>query len=255
MNATADIEQLGVHQILDRAGLLESVEPQAAAALIDQMHRAAFPAGHIIFHEGDPGDRVYIIVAGKVKISLRGPGGRENLRALMGPTDVFGELAVFDPGPRTCTAAAITDVATVWLDRATLRAWMAAWPAIAEQLLQALSRRLRTTDDELIELVSSDVTARVARQLLALAERFGTPEGGAVRVAHDLTQDEMAQLVGADRTSVNRALRGFAARGWIVPEAKAVLIVAPDALARRAAAGSTRNAQTGRRRRPLRATA
>ena len=255
MSTTADIEHRAVHQILDRAGLLDSVEPAAAAALIEQLHPAEFAAGQTIFYEGDPGDRVYIIVVGKVKISLCGPGGRTNLRAIMGPTDVFGELAVFDPGPRTCTATAITDVRAVWLDRATLRTWMAGWPAIAEQLLQVLSRRLRNTDDELIELVSSDVTARVARQLLLLAERFGRPEGDALRVVHELSQDEMAQLVAAERTSVNRALRGFVRRGWIVAEGKTVLIVEPDALARRAAVSSGPDAHPIRRRRPLRATA
>jgi CRP-like cAMP-binding protein len=255
VSTNAGIGQVGVQQILERAGILESVEPGTAAALVEQLDPAEFAAGRTIFHEGDPGDRVYIIVAGKVKISLCGPGGRTNLRAIMGPTDVFGELAVFDPGPRTCTATAVTDVRTVWLDRTMLRAWMAEWPGIAEQLLQVLSRRLRNTDDELIDLVSSDVAARIARQLLLLAERFGTPEGGALRVVHELSQDEMAQLVGADRTSVNKALRHFVSRGWIVAEGKTVLIVEPQALARRAAAGSTPDAHPIRRRRPLRATA
>lgn len=251
----AGIDRIAVHHILDRAGILESVEPDVAARMIDQLDRAEFPAGRTVFHEGDPGDRVYIIVSGKVKITLRGPGGRTNLRAIMGSADVFGELAVFDPGPRTCTATAITDVRTVWLDRATLRAWMAEWPAIAEQLLQVLSRRLRSTDDELIDLVSSDVGARIARQLLLLAERFGTPEGDALRVVHELSQDEIAQLVGADRTSVNRALRRFATCGWIVAEGKTMLIVEPDALARRAATSGRPDAHPMRRRRPLRASA
>ena len=255
MSPTTGIEQHGIHRILDRAGILESVEPGAAATLIEQLDRADFAAGRAIFHEGDPGDRVYIIVSGKVKISLRGPGGRTNLRAIMGPADVFGELAVFDPGPRTCTATAITDARMVWLDRATLRAWMARWPAIAEQLLQVLSRRLRNTDDEVIDLVSSDVGARIARQLLLLAKRFGSPEGDALRVVHELSQDEMAQLVGADRTSVNRALRRFAGRGWIVLDGKSMLIVDPDALAGRVAPNSRADAHPIRRRRPLRATA
>ncbi|MEE6178107.1 Crp/Fnr family transcriptional regulator [Mycobacterium sp. 050134] len=244
-----------VDHILVRAGILQHVEPAAAAALIEQLHPAEFPAGQMIFAEGDPGDRVFIIVAGKVKISLQGPSGRTNLRAIMGPADVFGELAVFDPGPRTCTATAITDVRTMWLDRATLRTWMTERPTIAEQLLRVLSRRLRNTDDELIELVSSDVAARVARQLLLLARRFGVPEGNGLRVAHELSQDEMAQLVGADRTSVNRALRNFASRGWIVLEGKAVLIVDPRALARRAESHGHPGAPSSRRRRPLRATA
>ena len=255
MDTAGDFERRGVNQILARAGILQRVEPAAASALIKQLQPAEFAAGELIFAQGDPGDRVYIMLSGKVKISLRGPSGRTNLRAVMGPTDVFGELAVFDPGPRTCTATAITDVRAVWLDRATLRTWMTERPAIAEQLLQVLSRRLRHTDDELIELVSSDVPARVARQLLALAQRFGTVEGEALRVPHELSQDEMAQLVGADRTSVNRALRNFASRGWIVVEGKAVVIRDAEALARRAAGSGRPGTHPGRRRRPLRATA
>ncbi|HUH72701.1 MAG TPA: Crp/Fnr family transcriptional regulator [Mycobacterium sp.] len=236
-------------QVITGGGILSHVEPDAASALIKQLHPCEFRARQTIFAQGDPGDRVYIVISGKVKVALRGLHGRQNLRAIMGPTDIFGELAVFDPGPRTCTATAITDVRAVWLDRATLRAWMAHRPVIAEQLLQALARRLRHTEDELVELVSSDVASRVARQLLLLARRFGTREGDALRVVHELSQDEMAQLVGADRVSVNKALRGFTACGWILVEGKSVLIFDPDALACRAAAG------TGSGRRPLRATA
>jgi CRP/FNR family cyclic AMP-dependent transcriptional regulator len=242
-------------QIMTRAGILRCVEPGAASALIKQLHPSEFGAGQTIFAEGDPGDRLYIITSGKVKISLRGPHGRAHLRAIMGPTDVFGELAVFDPGPRACTATAITDVRAVWLDRATLRAWMAHRPVIAEQLLQLLARRLRDTDDELVELVTSDVAGRVGRQLLLLARRFGTREGDALRVVHELSQEEMAQLVGADRASVNKALRDFTTNGWILVEGKSVLIVDPDTLARRATASTRSGAYPSRRRRPLRATA
>jgi len=241
--------------ILTLAGIFRCVEPGAASAFINQLHHCEFRAGQTIFVQGEPGDRVYVVVAGKVKIGLRGPGDRENLRAIMGPTDVFGELAVFDRGPRTCTATAITDVRAAWLDRATLRAWMAQQPVIAERLLQALSRRLRDTEDELVELVFSDVAARVAHQLLLLARRFGTREGGALRVTHELSQDEMAQLVAADRASVNKSLRNFTCRGWILVEGKSVLIVDPAALAGRAAASAEPGGCQSRRRRPLRATA
>lgn len=246
-----DVDRI-LTQLLSEAGILRHVEPATASAMIKQLHTTEFAAGQIIFAQGDPGDRVYIIVTGKVKISLRGPGGRENLRAIMGPTDVFGELAVFDPGPRSCTATAITGVRAVWVDRATLRAWMARRPVIAEQLLHALNQRLQHTEDQLIELISSDVATRVAHQLLLLARRFGTRERDGLRVAHDLSQDELAQLVGADRVSVNKTLRDFASSGWITLQGKGVLITDGDALARRAAAGAAVGVS---RRRPLRATA
>jgi CRP/FNR family cyclic AMP-dependent transcriptional regulator len=240
--------------IVTRIAILRGIDPGVASGLTKQLHASKFRAGQTIFAEGDPGDRVYIIGSGRAKLSLRGPGGRDNLRAIMGPSDMFGELAVFDPGPRSCTATAVTDVETVWLDRATLRAWMAQ-PVIAEQLLRLLARRLRHTDDELVELVSSDVAGRVAWQLLVLARRFGTQEGAALRVVHELTQGELAQLVGADRLSVNKALRDFVIRGWIRVDYKSVLIIDGDALAHRTTGSTRSGAYASRRRRPLRATA
>ncbi|MBV8347566.1 MAG: Crp/Fnr family transcriptional regulator [Mycolicibacterium sp.] len=237
-----------------RARMLRLVEPGAVSALSRQVQLSEFRAGQTIFAEADPGDRVYIIGSGTVKIGRRGPYGQENLLAIMGPSDIFGELAVFDPGPRTCTATAITDVVAVAVDRATLRAWLAHRPVIAEQLLQVLARRLRHTYDEIVELTFTDVAGRVARQLLLLGRRFGTREGEALRVVPDLTQTEMAQLVGADRASVNKALQRFVACGWIRMEDKTVLIVDPGALDRRARA-TTASGDANRRRRPLRATA
>lgn len=198
------------------------------------MYTCEFRPDQTIFAQGDPGERLYLIAEGTVTISLRDPAGRTGVRAILGPADIFGELAVFDPAPRACTATALTEVRALWLDRATLRASMARDPALAEQLLRALTRRVRAAERQLVEMVSSDVNARVARQLLALGRRFGTREGGALRVAHELSQDELAQLVGADRVSVNKALGSFTTRGWISLRGKTVVIINPDALARRA---------------------
>src|ERR1700743_3293257 len=78
-----------------------------------QFHASEFHSGQTIFVQGDPGDRVYLITEGKVKISFRGPTGRTNVRAIIGAGDIFGELAVFDAGPRACTATAITEVRTM----------------------------------------------------------------------------------------------------------------------------------------------
>jgi CRP-like cAMP-binding protein len=221
-------------QIVNRAGIERGAELGVVSALAKQLQPSEFEAGEKIFVEGEPGDRVFIIGRGKVKVSAEGPGGRVNLLAVLGTSDVLGELGVFDPGPRTCTATAVTGVEAVWLDRATLRALMADRPTIAEQLLQVLARRLQHADSELIELMSSsDVPGRVARQLLLLARRFGTQEGEMLRVVHELTEAEMAQLVGADCVSVNNALQDFVSRGWVLVENNSVLVIDRDALARR----------------------
>jgi len=223
-----------VDETLARAGIFQGVEPNAAEALARTLEPVEFARGQEIFSEGQPGDRLYIILSGKVKIGRRAPDGRENLLAVMGPSDMFGELSIFDPGPRTSSVVAVTDVRAVSLDRPALREWINKRPEIAEQLLRVLARRLRRTNNMLADLIFTDVPGRVAKELLRLAKRFGSQDGGLLRVTHDLTQEEIAQLVGASRETVNKALADFAHRGWVRLEGKSVLILEPERLARRA---------------------
>ena len=111
-------------EILARAGIFQGVEPSAVSALTKQLQPVDFPRGHTVFAEGEPGDRLFIIISGKVKIGRRSPDGRENLLTIMGPSDMFGELSIFDPGPRTSSATTITEVRAVSMDRDALRAWI-----------------------------------------------------------------------------------------------------------------------------------
>ena len=200
--------------------------------LREHLHPAEFHCGQEIFAEGDPGDRLYLIYSGRVRVGRRCAGGRDKLVEIAGPSEIVGELAVFDPGPRTRTATAMTEVRAGWLDRETLRALIAERPEVATALLRVLSRQLRRANDQLTDLVITDVSGRVARQLLRLARRFGTTDGNAVRVLHDLTQEELAELAGASRPTLNRTLRDFESRGWIRVASRRVLILDPDALAR-----------------------
>ena len=221
-------------ETLARAGIFQNVEPAAAEALAQSLEPVEFPRGHVIFAEGEPGDRLYIIMSGKVKLGRKSPDGRENLLWIAGPADMFGELSIFDPGPRTATATAVTDARVARLRKQALRPWLTNRPEIAEQLLRVIARRLRRTNNMLAELIFTDVPGRVARALLQFAQRFGSQEAGLLRVTHDLTQEEIAQFVGASRETVNKALADFAHRGWLRLEGKSVLILDPERLARRA---------------------
>lgn len=224
-----------VSEVLVNAGLFRGIDRDAVATLTRELKPVSFRRGHTIFVEGESGDELYIIVTGKVKIGRRSRDGRENLLAILGPSDVFGELSVFDAGPRTSTVTAVTAVSAVTMDRDALRAWMSAHPEIGEQLLRVLARRLRDTSDNLADLIFTDVPGRVAKLLLQLAQRFGVPhDDEAIRVAHDLTQEEIAQLVGASRETVNKALSDFVERGWIRLQGKCVIILDRPRLARRA---------------------
>lgn len=224
----------GVQEILSRAGIFQGVNPVAVNNLIQEMEIVRFTRGSVIFDEGEPGDRLYIITSGKVKLARHAADGRENLLTVMGPSDMFGELSIFDPGPRTSSAICVTEVHAATMNSELLHKWIAEYPEISEQLLRVLARRLRRTNSALADLIFTDVPGRVAKTLLQLANRFGIQEGGALRVNHDLTQEEIAQLVGASRETVNKALATFAQRGWIRLEGKSVLIVNTEHLAKRA---------------------
>jgi CRP/FNR family transcriptional regulator, cyclic AMP receptor protein len=223
-----------MEEVLARSGMLQGVAPGAISALAQQLWPVDFRRGHTVFAEGEPGDCLYIVITGKVKIGRRSPDGHENLLTIMGPSDMFGELSIFDPGPRTSSATTITDARAVSMDRETLRAWIADRPETAEQLLRVLAGQPRRATNDLSDLIFTDVPGRVARQLLQLARRFGTHEHGALRVTHDLTQEEIAQLVGASRETVNKTLSDFARRGWIQLDGKSVLISDAERLACRA---------------------
>ena len=223
-----------VTEILSRAGIFQGVDPSAVRFLIEQLDSVTFPRGTTIFDEGEPGDRLYVIISGKVKLARHSVDGRENLLTVMGPSDMFGELSIFDPGPRTSSAICVTEVTAATMDSGMLQQWITEHPEIPQQLLRVLARRLRRTNNSLADLIFTDVPGRVAKALLQLANRFGTQEGGALRVHHDLTQEEIAQLVGASRETVNKALAEFAHRGWIRLEGKSVLISDTERLAKRA---------------------
>jgi CRP/FNR family cyclic AMP-dependent transcriptional regulator len=203
-------------------------------AVVARLRPVEFARGHVFFTQGEPGERLYVLIVGRVKLSRRAPDGRESLFGVLGPSDIFGELSVFDPGPRTCTATADNDVCAAPLDRDALREWIVDRPAIADRLLRVLARRLRRTEEELSNLAFNDVPARVARQLLRLAKQFGAQEDGAVRLTHGLTQEELGQLVGSSRETVNKALSDFNHRGWIHLAGNSLIILDAEKLARRA---------------------
>jgi CRP/FNR family cyclic AMP-dependent transcriptional regulator len=193
-----------------------------------------FLRGQAIYSEGDPANRLFIIKTGKVKIGRRGADGREQLLCIMGPSDVFGAVSMFDAGARIADATAITDVSALSINRIALRSLLTDDPQVAEHLLRVLARRLRRSDDTITGLFATDGPGRVAMKLLELAQQFGTPEGAALRVTLDLTQQEIAQLIGSSRETVNKTLSDFTSRGWIRPDGKSILICEPERLARRA---------------------
>jgi CRP/FNR family transcriptional regulator, cyclic AMP receptor protein len=205
-----------VDAIVARTGIFRMIDPAAVAMVIDQLHPVHFSRQQTVYTEGQPGDQLYIVASGKIKLGPRCADGRGHLLAIVGPAEMFGELSIFDPGPRSSTATALTDVSALSMDRNVVWEWLTEHPEVAQRLLRVLSRRLRRTDHDLI---FTDVPARVAKLLL--------------RLTHDLTQEEIAQLVGSSRETVNKVLTDFHRRGWIRADGKSLLITDSERLVHR----------------------
>lgn len=219
---------------ISQVPLFEGLDEEQQASLHAKMGHTTLRRGEVLFEEKDPGTRLYIITEGKIKLGHTSPDGRENLLAVLGPGEIIGELTLFDPGPRSTTATAVSPVSLLYLDHSDLVTTLYNNPSMSKHMLRALARRMRRTNESLADLVFSDVPGRVAKALLDLADRFGTQTEAGIHVPHDLTQEELAQLVGASRETVNKSLADFVSRRWIQLEGRAVTLLDVDRLARRA---------------------
>jgi CRP/FNR family transcriptional regulator, cyclic AMP receptor protein len=228
-----DKEENLVDDVLRRTPLFATLDQDSSASLRSSMSEIELARGEVLFHEGDPGDSLYVVLRGKIKLGRTSGDGRENLVAVLGPGEMFGELSLFDPGPRSAGATALVDSTLLGLSQDELTPWLATRPDVARALLRAIARRLRRTNDSMSDLVFSDVPGRVAKALLDLSARFGTAADDGIHVAHDMTQEELAQLVGASRETVNKALADFAGRGWLRLEARAVVLTNVERLSQR----------------------
>lgn len=220
--------------VLAKVSFLQGLDTGALTDLARQLSPAELRRGDTLYEQDQPADGLYIILDGKVKLCCRAPDGREKLLEIRGPADVLGAVSALDLGPRTASAIAITDVSAATVDGEQLRMWMAERPQICDRLIRHLAGRLRRANLRLLDVVFDDVPGRVAKELLHLAHRFGSRQGELMSVRHDLTQRELAQLVGATRESVNKALCDFVHRGWITTDGKATIIHSPELLAKRA---------------------
>jgi CRP-like cAMP-binding protein len=220
--------------ILRDAALFRGVETIDVDALCGQMDHLSIAGGDVIFTQDEPGTHLYFVVTGTIKLTRATSDGRQQLTALVTPGEQFGELSVFDPGPRTATATAVTDAQLASVAALDVREWVSQRPYIAERILHVLARRLRRSNDIMTDLIFVDVPGRLAKQLLQLARRFGTRIGTTTHVEHQLSQDELAQLIGASRETVNKTLAQFHDRGWIRLLHKSLVITDTAALARRA---------------------
>lgn len=199
------------------------------------MRTRRFRRGEVIFHQGDPGDALFIVASGAIKITLPSDSGEEAILTTLRAGDVFGELALLDGAPRSATATALEASETLILPREQFRELLATEPAIRDALLASLAGELRRLTNHVEELHFLDITGRLASRLARLATETGRRQpDGAIRLRAPLTQGDLAAMIGCTRQSVNKLLGMFTDDGLIRLERDSIVVLDLDGLVRAA---------------------
>jgi CRP/FNR family transcriptional regulator, cyclic AMP receptor protein len=213
-------------EALERVSLFAGLDRATLERLAAGLRTRRFRRGEVLFHQGDPGDALFIVSSGAVKIMLPSEEGDEAILTTLRPGSFFGELALLDGAPRSATAVALEPTETLVLPRDRFRLLIDTEPASRDALLAALAGELRRLTDHVEELHFLDMTGRMAARLLRLANEAGVAgPGGTIRLEGPYTQGDLAAMIGATRQSVNKLLGQFVDDGLIRLDKEAIVIV------------------------------
>jgi len=225
-----ELEQAQITQALRRVPLFASLAPEQLAHLARVARRRRYDRDEVIFYQGDPGDTFYVILSGQVKVSVSSPEGQEAILVMLDAGESFGELALLDDQPRSATIQANVPTEVIALRKDDFRRLIRQSPEIAIALLQVLTKRLRDTDQLVEDAAFLNVADRLAKKLLALAEAHGREMPHGIELTIQLTQQELAAMIGATRESVNKQLGAFRDRGILAIDRRRITILRPDLL-------------------------
>lgn len=202
-------------EALSRSPLFQGILPDELDRLARGMVQRRYRRNEVIFHEGDPGESLHVLVAGRVKITRESMEGEEAIVATLGPGDTFGELVLLDGAVRSATATAIEATDTLTMTRAAFSSLVDASDPFRWQLLGGIAHRLRRLTDQLAEVHFLDLTGRLALQLTRLAEEAAPGREANIGLPAHLTQSDLAAMVGGTRQRVNQILGDFTDEGLV----------------------------------------
>ena len=209
--------------LLRNIPLFANLSDEDIAMISAEVTAKSFPKHTIIMSEGEKSDSMYVVVSGKVKVLISDEEGKEIILSILGPGEFFGEMALIDNQPRSATVITMEPSHFNVIAQADFMRVLTKNPSIAQTILRALAKRLREADRKISSLALLDVYGRVARTLLELA----TDHNGKRVVRQHLSQQEIANMVGASREMVNRILKDLATGGYITVESKNITINEP----------------------------
>jgi len=219
---------LGAHPLFGQLG------PDVIERLISYTHTKVVAAGTTIFEKGDPGDSLFAVCAGTIRIVNHSTDGRDAVFNLINAGGIFGEIALLDGRERTADAQAVTDCDLMVINRRDFIPMVSSEPDLALKLIEVLCARIRHTSEQVEDMMFLDLPARLAKTLLWLAANSKLADGGKVSI----TQREIGQIIGMTRESTNKQLRAWEERNWIKLERGSIVVLNSERLAAIAAADS-----------------
>jgi CRP/FNR family cyclic AMP-dependent transcriptional regulator len=219
MQTVTDINKDSTHSLLTGIELFAGMTPTQLDWVAQRAHKRVFEAGRNVMTIEQPGEAVYIILQGTVKIHVE-QGERDVILSILGAGDLLGEMSLIDSVGRSASAVTIENSLLLWMDKVTFNYMLDNFTPAARNLVKILSARVRLSDQLIQALATLDVNGRVARQLLAFAEKYGHEKDRATQIRIVLTQSDIADLVGASRKRVNQAMVLFKDQGLIDTDAE-----------------------------------
>lgn len=212
-------------ELVRGVSLFADLEPSALSALQRASELRDYPEGAVIVSQEDPGEALFVLVRGRVKVVLYGESGREVILSIFRQAgDFFGEMSLLDDEPRSATVIAAERSRLLVLSRSSFQEHIAAHPRTAFRVLRELTRRLRRADAVIGNLALLDVYGRLAGKLRELADADGEEREDGVLIRQRPTQAEIAAMIGTSRETVSRALSEFARRGFLEMSGKRLLL-------------------------------
>jgi len=227
----ANIRTDDTRNLLSYIKLFEGLTITQLNWVAEHAHRRSFEAGRNVMTIEQPGEAVFVILYGSVKIHIE-QGERDVILAILGEGDMLGEMSLIDSVGRSASAVTLENTMVLWMDRTTFTYLLDNFPPVARNLVKIMSARVRLSDQLIQALATLDVNGRVARQLLAFAEKYGYPKDGATQIRIILTQSDIADLVGASRKRVNQTMVLFKEQGLIDNAEGKISIINGEGLAR-----------------------
>jgi CRP/FNR family cyclic AMP-dependent transcriptional regulator len=231
----AGAEPIDGVDVLAGTALFGSLEAPDLASVAASCIKRTYAKGQFLCHQGDPGDRLFVIASGRVKVTLTSEQGNEMVLATLGPHEVLGELSVIDQAPRSASVVAVVPTTVLMLSRPVLLQLMSSHTAVRDALLNSLGGLVRRLTEQAGDLVFLDLGGRLAKLLMRLGEESGQT-GDRIVLDLGLTQTDLAGMIGATRPAVNRMLQALASRGLIEINGQAIILCDLAALRRRAGA-------------------